>query len=57
MITQLYHDLVKNLISILAQVQNYPNSSKCLTTPIQHYGIEAFPYQEHGEEVEEKTRS
>jgi hypothetical protein len=27
-----------------------------LTTPIQHYGIEAFPYKDHGEEVEEKTR-
>jgi hypothetical protein len=25
--------------------------------PIQHYGIEVFPYQDHGEEVEKKRRS
>jgi hypothetical protein len=23
---------------------------------IQHYGVEVFPYQDHGEGVEEKTR-
>jgi hypothetical protein len=28
-----------------------------LSTPSKHYGIEVFPYQYHGEEVEEKTRS
>jgi hypothetical protein len=45
MTTQLYHDLVKNLLSILNQVQNYQlhltqNSSKYFDYPIQHYGIE-----------------
>jgi hypothetical protein len=36
---------------------SHPNSSKYLTTPSKHYGIEVFPYQDHGEEVEEKTKS
>jgi hypothetical protein len=59
---QLHHDLVKNLLSILCQVQNYKlhltqNSSKYFDYPIQQYDIEAFPYQDHGEEVEEKIRS
>jgi hypothetical protein len=62
MITQLYHDLVKNPISILAQVQNYQlhltqNSSKYFDYSIHQYDIEVFPYQDHGEEVEGKTRS
>jgi hypothetical protein len=62
MTTPLYHDLVKNILSILAQVQNYQlhltqNSSKYFDYPIQQYDIEAFPYQEHGEEVKDKTRS
>jgi hypothetical protein len=53
--------LSENLLSILAQVQNYQshltqNSSKYLDYPNQHYVIEVFPYQDHGEEVEEKTR-
>jgi hypothetical protein len=61
MITQLYHDLVKNLLSILAQVQtNQLHLSlillSILTTPSNKYDIEAFPYQDHGEEVEERTR-
>jgi hypothetical protein len=37
MITQLYHDLVKNLLSILAKCKlsnsSYPNSSKCFDYP------------------------
>jgi hypothetical protein len=42
-------------------VQNYQfpltqNSSKYFDYPLQHYDIEVFPYQDHGEEVEEKTR-
>jgi hypothetical protein len=27
-----------------------------LTTPSNKYDVEVFPYQDHGEEVEEKTR-
>jgi hypothetical protein len=58
----LYHDLVKILISILTQVQNHQlhltqNSSKYLTTPIQHYDIEVSPYQDHEEGGEGKIRS
>jgi hypothetical protein len=61
MTIQLYHDLVKNLLSILAQVQNYQLHLtqiilSILTTPIQQYDIEVFLYQDHGEEVEEKTK-
>jgi hypothetical protein len=36
---------------------SHPKSSKVFDYSIQHYGIEGFPYQDHGEEVEEKTRS
>jgi hypothetical protein len=44
------------------QVQNYQLHLtqillSILTTPIRHYGIEIFPYEDHGEEDEEKTRS
>jgi hypothetical protein len=61
MTIQLYHDLLKNLLSVLTQVQNYQlhltqNSSKYFDYPIQQYDIEVFPYQNHVEEVEEKTR-
>jgi hypothetical protein len=43
-------------------VQNYhfpltQNSSKYFDHPIQNYGIEVFPYQDHEEEVEEQTKS
>jgi hypothetical protein len=52
----------KNLLSILPQVQNYQspltqNSSKYFDYYLQHYDIEVSPYQDHEEEVEEKTRS
>jgi hypothetical protein len=52
---------VKILLSIIAQVQNHQfhltrNSSKYFDYPIQQYDIEVFPYQDHGEEVEEKIR-
>jgi hypothetical protein len=62
MAIQLYHDIVKNLLPILAQVQNYQLHHtqillSILTTPSNKYDIEVFPYQDHGEEVEEKTRS
>jgi hypothetical protein len=58
----LYHDLVKNLLATLTQVQNYQlHLTQILLSifdyPIQQYDIEVFPYQDHGEEVEEKTRS
>jgi hypothetical protein len=58
----LYHDLLKNLLSILTQVQNHQlhltqNSSKYFDYPIQQYDIEVIPYQDLGEKVEEKTRS
>jgi hypothetical protein len=51
---------VKNLLSIFTQVQNYQlhltqSSSKYFDYPIQQYDMEVFPYQDHGEEVEEKT--
>jgi hypothetical protein len=58
----LYHDLVKKSTlypcpSAKLSTPSYPNSSKYFDYPIQHYDIEVFPYQDHGEEVEEKTRS
>jgi hypothetical protein len=60
MTTQLYHDLLKIYSPSLAKCKlstpSHPNSSKCFDYPIQHYGIEVFPYQDHEEEVEEKTR-
>jgi hypothetical protein len=61
MTTQLYHDLVKNLLSnpcpsVKLSTPSYPNSSKYFDYPIQQYDIEVFPYQDHGKEVEEKTR-
>jgi hypothetical protein len=68
MTTQPYHDLVKNQLSILSQVQNYQlhliqNSSKYLTTPIQLYDIEVSHIKTMEKElkrrqgVEGKTRS
>jgi hypothetical protein len=56
--------LSENLLSILAQVQNYltQNSSKYIDYPIQHYDIEVFPKTmekklKRRQGVEVKTRS
>jgi hypothetical protein len=56
MITQLYHDLVR-IYSLSFAKCNYKlhltqKSSKYFDYPIQHYDIEVFLYQDHGEEVE-----
>jgi hypothetical protein len=45
-------------LSAKLSTPSYPNSSKYFDPyPIEQYDIEVFPYQNHGEEVEEKARS
>jgi hypothetical protein len=61
MAIQLYHDLVENLFSNPCPsakliIPSHPKFFSVFDYPIQHLDIEIFPYQDHGEEVEEKTR-